>query len=156
MQNYTVRRAHPKDIDAIVELETLCFARPWSRNAFLHDIVNNPLARYFVAEKEENILAYGGIWLIAPEGHITNIAVHPDYRKKGIGKALLAHIIEKSEAEGMMRHTLEVRVNNHSAIALYRSFGFYEGGIRKNYYDDTNEDALIMWRDSADILKRKL
>lgn len=156
MQEYTIRRAHPKDIDAIVKLEMLCFACPWSRNAFFHDIVTNPLARYFVVEKEENVIAYGGIWLLPPEGHITNIAVHPDHRKKGVGKALLAYIIGKSEVEGMTCQTLEVRVNNYSAIALYHSFGFCEAGVRKNYYEDTNEDALIMWRDSSAAAKGKV
>lgn len=114
------------------------------------DISINPLARYFIVEKDGIAVAYGGMWLISPEGHITNIAVHPGYRREGIGKALLHHMIEKSEEEGMTCHTLEVRASNRAAIVLYCKFGFFECGIRKNYYEDTNEDALIMWRESAD------
>jgi ribosomal-protein-alanine N-acetyltransferase len=149
MREFKIRQATAKDIDDLAELEILCFSSPWSREAFAQDLATNSLARYFIAEKEGRIIAYGGLWIILPEGHITNIAVHPEHRQKGIGKALLRNMIEKSEIEGITCHTLEVRVTNRNAIELYRSFGFVECGRRKNYYEDTNEDALIMWRESS-------
>ena len=149
MREYEIREATQNDIDDLAALEILCFSSPWSVEAFQQDIVMNPLARYYIVEQDGQIIAYGGMWLIRPEGHITNIAVHPEQRRKGIGKALLQSMLEASEREGATCHTLEVRVTNSTALALYHSFGFVECGRRKNYYEDTNEDALIMWRESS-------
>lgn len=155
MNELIVRRATKEDIDTLTALELLCFSSPWSRDAFVQDITRNPLARYFIAEKNGIPVAYGGLWIILPEGHITNIAVHPDYRKMGIGAALLTELLEKSEAEGVCSHTLEVRTSNRAALRLYEIFGFSVAGIRKNYYEDTKEDALIMWRESAKHAQRE-
>lgn len=146
MSEYKIRLATENDVDSLAALEVLCFSSPWSLEAFQQDIVMNPLSRYYIVEKDGQAIAYGGMWLIPPEGHITNLAVHPDQRKKGIGKLLLHDMLEQSEREGITCHTLEVRVSNIAALALYHSFGFLECGRRKNYYEDTNEDALIMWR----------
>ena len=148
MSELIVRRATKEDIDALAALELLCFSSPWSRDAFVQDITRNPLARYYIAEKNGIPVAYGGLWIIFPEGHITNIAVHPDYRKMSIGSVLLKELLEKSEAEGVSSHTLEVRTSNRAALRLYENFGFSVAGIRKNYYEDTKEDAFIMWRES--------
>ena len=147
--NVTIRQAGKDEIDAIAQLELLCFSSPWSRQAFENDIGNNPLSRYYIAELGGMIIAYGGIWLIHPEGHITNIAVHPAHRRRGVGRDLLHHMIRASEGEGITCHTLEVRISNEGALTLYRKAGFIECGQRKNYYEDTNEDAVIMWRDSS-------
>ena len=149
MSNLEIRQAGKGEIDSIAQLELLCFSSPWSRQAFEHDIGNNSLSRYYIVELDGIIIAYGGIWLIHPEGHITNIAVHPAHRRKGVGKELLRHIIETTEGEGITCHTLEVRISNEGALKLYRKAGFIECGQRKNYYEDTNEAAVIMWRDSS-------
>jgi [ribosomal protein S18]-alanine N-acetyltransferase len=148
MSELIIRRAVKEDIEALAYLEALCFSSPWSREAFVQDITGNPLARYFIATENETPVAYGGLWMIFPEGHITNIAVHPKYRQRGIGAALLKELILKSEEEGITSHTLEVRVSNRAALGLYYKFGFSDAGIRKNYYEDTKEDALILWRES--------
>ncbi|NCB42831.1 MAG: ribosomal-protein-alanine N-acetyltransferase [Clostridia bacterium] len=150
MRKQIIRKALLKDVDALARIENLCFSSPWSKEAFAQDIEKNALARYFLVEEDEIIIAYAGLWLIHPEGHITNIAVHPQYRRKGIGRALLKNMLEQSEEEGITCHTLEVRISNLKAIELYRSFGFFECGIRKNYYEDTGEDALILWRESTE------
>jgi ribosomal-protein-alanine N-acetyltransferase len=104
----------------------------------------NP-SRYYAAEEDGQIVAYAGIWVIPPEGYITNVAVLPECRRKGIASAVLQKMIDDSLAEGVTDITLEVRVSNVPAIALYKTFGFEEAGVRPRYYQD-GEDALIMWR----------
>ena len=142
-----VRQAEEKDIKNIAELDKRCFKMPWSEDSFRYEIKSNDLALYIVAEIETEIVGYAGMWLIVDEGHITNVAVSPDYRKKGIGEALVSVILDVSEREGISRQTLEVRESNEPALCLYKKFGFVPEGIRKGYYEDNHEDAIIMWRD---------
>ena len=92
------------------------------------------------------MVGYIGVWKIVDEGHITNVAVSPDYRRMQIGSALLKNMLEITAEEGIVRHTLEVRTGNEAAIGLYEKFGFETAGVRKGYYEDNGEDALIMWR----------
>lgn len=134
-----------KDIMAVHELEKLCFSLPWSMEAFRIEIEENKCARYFVARATDRVVAYGGMWLIIDEAHITNIAVHPDYRNRGIGRLIMQALIKEAVRLSIERMTLEVRVSNFQAINLYKSLGFEEGGIRKGYYSNNREDALIMW-----------
>lgn len=144
--NIIVRKMEEKDLDRIMEVERNCFTTPWSRNSFLLEITKNQLARYFVAEADGVIAGYGGIWLILDEGHITNIAVDEEYRRLGVGKNILEELIilcKKYEITGM---TLEVREDNESAKALYKSYGFVEKGRRPNYYKDVGKDAILMWK----------
>lgn len=133
-------------LEDIMEIEHLSFAIPWSREAFRQEILHNQLARYQIAIEGGRAIAYGGIWLILDEAHITNIAVHPDYRGKGVGKKLIEDLIETAQKKGMVQMTLEVRKSNKVAIHLYESFGFEIAGVRKGYYADNHEDALIMWK----------
>ncbi|MBF7096608.1 ribosomal protein S18-alanine N-acetyltransferase [Alkalibacter mobilis] len=140
-----ITRMKLHDLDEIILLENRSFTIPWTRNMFEEEL-KNPLARYFVLWVDSQIAGYGGIWLIFDEGHITNVAIHPNYRKIGLGKVLLEHMVDESKKEGVSEFTLEVRVGNTGALALYRSCGFEKAGIRKNYYSDNNEDAIIMWR----------
>ena len=141
----TLRRADANDIDRIADMETICFADdPWSRDMVAAEFSGINPARYYVGEEDGHIVAYAGIWLIAPEGYITNVAVLPEYRRKGAASAILRKMIEEANEEGVSDITLEVRVSNAAAIALYRSFGFEEAGIRPGYYRN-GEDALIMW-----------
>jgi ribosomal-protein-alanine N-acetyltransferase len=133
------------DIDQVWEIEKLCFNVPWSRESFRLEVEKNQCACYFVAKIEGRVVGYGGMWLVIDEGHITNIAVHPDYRGRGIGEALMRNLMKEAVRLNMERMTLEVRVSNHIAQRLYKKLGFQEGGIRKGYYSNDHEDALIMW-----------
>ena len=105
------------------------------------------MAKYIVAEVDGLVVGYGGIWLIIDEGHVTNIAVDEKYRGKGIGSKILEGLIQLCADRNMIAMTLEVRKSNEVAQALYRKYGFKEYGIRKGYYQDNNEDAIIMWKD---------
>ena len=142
---YQVMPMKGMDIDEVLELEKMCFPVPWSRNAFLIEIEQNQCARYFIVRKNNQLIGYGGMWLILDEAHITNIAVHPEHRRRGVGRLLMETLIEEAVRLNMQRMTLEVRVSNRAAISLYKSLGFEEGGIRKGYYSNDREDALIMW-----------
>ncbi len=132
-----------EDARDLAELDLLCFAVPWSEKSFLEE-ANNPLARYFVAKDEEKIIGYGGIWLVSGEGQITNIAVHPGMRKKGIASAILDELIKSAEACEQI--FLEVRESNAAAISLYEKHGFKNCGVRKNFYHSPTENGIIMIR----------
>ena len=103
-----------------------------------------------VAQIEEDVVGYAGLWKIGDEGHITNVAVAPEQRRKSIGDMLVGALIEVTEEEGITSHTLEVRKSNIGAIRLYEKHGFKVEGERKAYYEDNGEDALIMWRKTED------
>ncbi|MFD2444212.1 ribosomal protein S18-alanine N-acetyltransferase [Bacillus sp. CGMCC 1.16607] len=134
-----------EDIDQIVNIEKLSFAVPWSKESFYNELHNNQFAKYVVLEENEKIIGYCGVWMIVDEAHITNIAVLPEYRGRNLGDALLAKVMETVKEMGAKTVTLEVRVSNTVAQNLYRKYGFKNGGIRKNYYSDNLEDALVMW-----------
>ncbi|WP_273854121.1 ribosomal protein S18-alanine N-acetyltransferase [Guptibacillus spartinae] len=134
-----------EDIEAVMRIEHATFPTPWSRSAFYNEIVINHFATYLLLEVGEEIAGYCGVWVIIDEAHITNIALHPDYRGMKLGEALLKKAIHFVKSRGAVKMTLEVRVSNLVAQNLYRKFGFEEGGIRKNYYTDNQEDALVMW-----------
>lgn len=149
MGDLVIRRAEPKDIKAMAALDTVCFAAPWSEESFRQEIENNNLALYLVGEVDGILAGYAGIWAIVDEGHITNVAVHPDFRRCGVAKAMMEVLIQSCAEEGIFRQTLEVRPSNEAALALYEGFGFRIEGRRKGYYEDNGEDALIMWRSGA-------
>lgn len=119
---------------------------PWSQTALHDDIADNEKAIYIVAEEQEQIAGYAGMWITLDEAHITNVAVHPKFRRKGIGETLVAALLRQARRHGALHQTLEVRVSNEAAIKLYEGMGFEGVGVRKRYYYDNNEDALIMWR----------
>jgi [ribosomal protein S18]-alanine N-acetyltransferase len=133
------------DLDAVMEIEHRSFSIPWTREAFYNEIEQNHLSTYLVVEDGECIAGYCGVWLVVDEAHITNVAVLPDYRGKGLGEALMMRIMEIAKQVGARVMTLEVRVSNEAAKGLYRKMGFQDGGIRKRYYSDNQEDALVMW-----------
>ncbi len=136
------------DLESVIEIEKASFPTPWSRYAFLAELYENRRARYFVAREKArgDIVGYVGTWLILDEAHITNIAVHPGFRRKGIGKKLMLAAIDYAESQGVGAVTLEVRASNIIAQSLYEKIGFVSVGIRPGYYHDDGEDALIMWR----------
>ncbi|MBM7615421.1 ribosomal protein S18-alanine N-acetyltransferase [Alkaliphilus hydrothermalis] len=147
MESIKVRKMEVKDLNEVVVIEEKSFPTPWTRSSFEKEVKKNLLARYFVATYEEKVVAYGGMWLIIDEAHITNIAVHPEYRGRKIGKILVEGMIQEAISLGMERMTLEVRTSNITAQDLYKSLGFLSCGIRPGYYQDNGEDAMIMWKD---------
>lgn len=149
MSELIIRRAEARDVLSMALLDTLCFAAPWSEESFRQEVTGNDLALYLVAETDGTVVGYAGVWAILDEGHITNVAVHPDYRRRGVASALMEVLIKSCEEEGITCQTLEVRPSNQAALALYASFGFQPEGRRKGYYEDNGEDALIMWRRAA-------
>ena len=146
MQKIVIERMTIDDIENVVVVENKCFSTPWSKNSFIRELTENEIALYLVAKVENIAVGYIGAWKIQNEGHITNIAVHPDYRGQGIGNMLVSELLSLCEKEGINAFTLEVRRSNIIAQNLYKKFQFAECGIRKRYYADTNEDAIIMWR----------
>ena len=141
-----IRPANENDIKTLTEIDEICFSSPWSEKSFTDEIVNNKIAMYLVAEVDSKVVGYAGLWVILEEGHITNVAVHPDFRGKGLAKKLLTELLATAEEAGANIYTLEVRATNESAIALYESFNFKSVGLRKKYYEDNGEDAVIMWK----------
>lgn len=139
-------KATKEHIREIFNINKLAFSTPWSINSIEKEITSNPHALYIVAIKENKVVAYAGLWVILDEGHITNIAVHPNYRKLGIASSVLSALIKESKDKGVNSITLEVRRSNLVAQNLYKKFHFTEEGFRKNYYSDTLEDAIIMWK----------
>jgi [ribosomal protein S18]-alanine N-acetyltransferase len=133
------------DIDEVLTIEKASFTLPWSREAFYNELVHNHYAKYIVMEHNNHIIGYCGMWVVIDEAHITNVAVLPEYRGKKLGEALMRNVMETAKQLGATTMTLEVRVSNHVAQSLYRKLGFLNGGIRKQYYPDNQEDALVMW-----------
>jgi len=137
------------DIDGIIEIEKLSYGEHhWSRDSFYAELSNN-LAKYFCAfDVNDKLIGYAGSWLVLDEAHITNIAVSPEYRGKKVGEALLMSIFEACYKNMVKYLTLEVRVSNTPAIGLYEKYSFKSLGTRKGYYQNNNEDALIMWTEN--------
>lgn len=133
------------DVDAVASLEQIAFTTPWPKDAFFNEMTINQHAKYVVGLSDSKLVAYCGMWLILDEAHITNIAVHPDYRGYKIGENLIKQMMELASFLGGKRMTLEVRPSNETARNLYAKLGFVEQGRRKKYYSDNNEDAIIMW-----------
>lgn len=151
--DYKISEMKDSDIDELVELDKTAFPRPWSHNMF-HSELHNGYGHYWVLRSEGKITAYGGFWVVGTECHITNIAVHEDYRHIGQGRALLEHLLKMAELYGAHGITLEVRPSNTTALSLYRSHGFIIEGTRKHYYED-GENAYIMWYYYPDFSNEK-
>lgn len=140
------------DIQGVFEIERLSFKTPWSEEAFENEINRNLCARYVVAKMDGKTVGYGGMWVIVDEGHITNIAVHPDFRGMHIGDLIVSALIKIGIKEGIVAMTLEVRRTNLIAQNLYKKYGFECAGIRPKYYADTGEDAIIMWKKDMKLI----
>lgn len=138
-----------EDIDDVVQIESEAYGEHhWAKSSF-YDEMNNNLAKYYCAKNSENVtVAYAGTWNIIDEGHITTIAVKPEFKRKHIGEALIVKIIENCYNSKIKYLTLEVRESNIPAIKLYEKYGFKSLGTRKGYYQDNNENALIMWTEN--------
>ncbi len=140
-----IRRMQKADIRAVFNIELNTFAVPWPEPSFHHELDENPAARYLVAESDSGeVIAYAGAWMIFEEAHITNIAVRKDWRGKGVGMALTKALLQYAANLGVQYMTLEVRKSNLVAQAMYKKLGFETLGVRKQYYTDNLEDALLM------------
>lgn len=133
------------DIDEVLKVEEASFSSPWSREAFYNEMTMNQFSVYVVLEDGEELIGYGGAWVVTDEAHVTNVAILPRHRGKKLGEALMVQLMTVAKEMGALKMTLEVRVSNMVARRLYSKLGFQEGGIRKNYYSDNHEDALVMW-----------
>ncbi len=132
------------DLDEVLAIERASFQTPWSRGAFRYELTQNRVARSVVVRAGPQLAGYLCLWEIGHEIHITNLAVHPSFRRRGIARALLGSILEDARQSGIELIFLEVRPTNVEAVALYENFGFRVIGRRKGYYFDTGEDALVM------------
>jgi len=130
-------------VTQVAEMEKLCFSDPWSERSIASEL-DNPLSLWLVAEENGKVLGYVGSQTVIDESDMMNIAVHPDCRRRGIANALITQLIEGLKKKGSRMLTLEVRTSNTSAISLYSGFGFAQVGLRKNYYRNPKEDALIL------------
>lgn len=134
-------------LDDIARLEQICFSRPWSRRMLAEEL-ENQCAAFLVALEPgtEKVVGYAGLLVMADEGYITNVAVFPEYRRRGVAEQIIQVFCDFAQGNRLAFLTLEVRPSNAPAISLYNSFGFEEVGRRKNYYDLPREDALILTR----------
>jgi [ribosomal protein S18]-alanine N-acetyltransferase len=140
----TVEPMRLSDIASVHEIERESFGTPWPVHAFEQELTGNRLARYIVARRSGEVVGFAGVWLMVDESHVTTFGVHPRARRQGVARSLLLRLLELSLELGAARSTLEVRVSNTAAQALYRSFGFEVAGRRPAYYSDDGEDALVM------------
>ena len=139
-----IRRMTLNDLDAVAAIEAATFPTPWSRDSFRQELERNVAAQYLVAEMDGQVIGYAGAWIILDESHITNIAIEESRRGLGYGRALTTALMQYLSNLGAAYATLEVRRSNLRAQNLYKSLGFVELGVRKRYYEDNREDALIM------------
>ncbi len=143
--NFQIRKMTPEDVANVFEIDQQTAGLYWPLSSYRFETVENTAARNWVAENtERKILGFLILWLILDEIHVANFAVSPDFRQRGIGGALLRHGLKAAWDEGARTSFLEVRSGNTSAIHLYQKFGYEETGIRKSYYQDNHEDALMM------------
>jgi [ribosomal protein S18]-alanine N-acetyltransferase len=137
-----MRRRHVRQV---LRIEQQVYPRPWSHSLFLSELALRTTRAYFVARVGRDLVGYGGLMMSGEDGHITTIAVDPKWHRHKIGTRLMVVLARSALARGAENLTLEVRLSNLPAQHLYRRFGFAPVGVRKNYYQETNEDALVMW-----------
>ncbi|MED3548831.1 ribosomal protein S18-alanine N-acetyltransferase [Cytobacillus praedii] len=144
-KSLTFRFMDINDVDDILKIEHESFTLPWSKEAFLNELTTNQYALYIGLEEDGKVIGYCGVWIVVDEAQITNVAILPEFRGRKLGEALMRQAMEVASERGARTMSLEVRVSNSIAQSLYRKLGFQNGGIRKNYYSDNQEDALVMW-----------
>ena len=142
-----MRRRH---LRAVLRIESQVYPRPWSLPLFMSELNLRTSRAYYVARVDGNVVGYAGLMLTGDDGHVTTIAVDPAWHRHKIGTRLLLNLAREGRHRSARHLTLEVRMSNTGAQALYRKFGFRPAGIRKNYYLETNEDAMVMWADDID------
>lgn len=155
--NKAIRRMEKSDVNEVVELEALSYGQHhWSKESFYNELENNLAHYYCVVDENQKILGYAGCWHIFEEAHITTLSVHPQARRQGVAQSLLFAIIDDCYKAKIKYITLEVRESNIAAISLYEKNGFKSIGTRKGYYQDNNENALIMFTENIWYEKFKL
>ena len=142
-----MRRRH---LRSVLRIESQVYPRPWSLSLFMSELALRTSRVYAVARVDGMVVGYAGMMLAGDDAHVTTIAVDPEWHRYKIGTRLLLHLVREAVGRDAKHVTLEVRVGNHGAQAMYRVFGFRPAGVRKNYYAETNEDALVMWADDVD------
>lgn len=145
----TIARMHRRDLKSVVRIEGEVYPRPWSTSLFLSELALANSRAYFVAKVGRHVVGYAGLMMSDQDGHVTTIAVDPDWQRGKVGTRLMLALAREAVGRGAASLTLEVRVHNRGAQALYRRFGFLPVGVRRNYYQETNEDALVMWADDV-------
>lgn len=146
MKMIRYRKMTPDDVEAVHAVEVASFPTPWTLDAFHHEMCENQFAHYIVAENEQSkIVGFCGMWIVVDSAQITNVAVLHEARGQGIGEGLMRHAMNYAKEADVETMSLEVRVSNEVAQNLYRKLNFQDGGIRKGYYTDNGEDALVMW-----------
>ncbi|MFQ6093074.1 MAG: ribosomal protein S18-alanine N-acetyltransferase [bacterium] len=142
-----IERMALEDLDEVLAIERDSFSCPWSMESFRQEVANRKFSFPLVAKIDGRVVGYGVAWFVADETHIGNIAVHRTHRRKGIGRLLLQNLLENGLARGCQLATLEVRQTNRAALGLYKKFGFWSVALRKGYYRDTGEDAIVLIKD---------
>ena len=147
-----IRKMEEEDLEQVIAIDQLSFSIPWPKHSFQFEIKNNPVARLWVTESLNNqgnwkVSGMIVLWMVVDEVHIGTIAVHSDFRRQGIATKLIKHCLRSLQLEGAKSVYLEVRRSNTSAQALYQNFGFVISGVRKKYYSDNEEDALLLTLD---------
>ncbi len=148
-----IRRMALADVPAVHEIDVLSFSLPWPERSFRFELTENPVSRAWVTEVDGKIAAMLVLWFIVDEAHIATIAVHPDFRRQGLGEQILLYALRAARSEGAQRAFLEVRAGNAAAQAMYKKYGFEVAGVRPGYYKDNNEDALLMNLEKFDFLE---
>lgn len=146
-----IRRMIPDDLDRVLEIENLSFSMPWSRTGFEAELIK-PYGRSLVFAADGRVNGYLVAWRVEEDLHIANLAVHPEHRRQGVAEMLLRHCL-KEDADAAWAG-LEVRVSNAAALTLYRKFGFCPTHVRRAYYSDNREDAVIMTKDLTPSITR--
>ena len=141
-----LRRMMEKDVEKVAQMEKQIFSTPWSKESFIESLKQS--YSYFFVACEEEIVGYCGVHNLGGDGEITNVAVSEACRGQKIATKLLEYAMEQTMEEGVEAFTLEVRASNMPAIRLYENLGFVNGGVRKNFYENPTEDAIIMWKNS--------
>ncbi len=139
------------DLDVVGQIDRRSFPQPWQRSVYETELKNRA-AFYLVARIGQEIVGYGGAWVVAGEAHLTTLAVDPKHRGEKVGERLLLSLMEEAVMRRASHATLEVRESNGSAQHLYRKYGFRNAAIRKSYYEDTGENAIVMWADAVHTL----
>jgi ribosomal-protein-alanine N-acetyltransferase len=140
----SVRRASAADLDAIMAIEEASFRAPWPREAMLEEIAKHQWSVVLVAERDGAIVGFAVYWVVADERHLQNLATAAPFRRRGVGDALVRHVVEEAARGGAQFVILEVRASNEAAKRLYAGYGFKPIGVRRGYYQDNGEDAIVM------------
>ncbi|WP_217587755.1 ribosomal protein S18-alanine N-acetyltransferase [Lentibacillus saliphilus] len=142
---YEIREMDANDLKRVMEIDAAVYQTPWSQKVYEQELGNNPHAYYAVIVVNGHVAGYAGAWIVMDDAQITNIVIAPEFRGQKLGSHLFEHMLQMAIYKGAQRLSLEVRVSNVIAQSMYRKFGLVPGGIRKNYYKDNQEDAVVMW-----------